>query len=74
MIICFREKDREVIEAYGITIIEAKRILYKTIKMLTQLSDIFKKISGEQIAEILSRNDEANDISECINARDGSSQ
>ena len=59
MIICFREKDREVIEGYGITIIEAKRVLYKVIEELMQLSDIFKKISGEQIAELLRENDES---------------
>ncbi len=60
MIICFGEKDKAAIEARGMTVIEAKRILYKFIKVLcpvlNRLWDICKNMSKEEREEFLKEN------------------
>ena len=39
MVICFEEKDRAIIEAKGITVIEFKRILYNTGKCIKHVQE-----------------------------------
>ncbi len=60
MIIIYEEKDRTNIEASGMTLIQAKAILYKTAKVLLpvfqRLWDICKNMSKEQIEEFLKEN------------------
>lgn len=63
MIICFEEKDRAAIENRGMTIIEAKRIMYTAVKVFqlifNRLWDICKHIPEEQIEEFIRENGES---------------
>ena len=47
MVISFEEKDRAAIEANGITIIEFKRILYKTEKGIEHAWEVLKEIADK---------------------------
>lgn len=62
MVISFEEKDRAAIEAKGITIIEAKRVLYKVVEVFqpifNKLWDICKSMDREQIEELLRKEEE----------------
>lgn len=52
MVICFEEKDRAEIETKGITIIEFKRILYKTGKGIEYVWQVLKEAT-DKIASTL---------------------
>ncbi len=62
MVISFEEKDRAAIEARGMTVIKAKRVLYKAVEVFqpifNQLWDICRNMSKEQIEELLRGEDE----------------
>lgn len=62
MVISFEEKDRATIEAKGMMVIEAKRVLYKAVEvfqpMFNKLWDICKSMDREQIEELLRKKEE----------------
>lgn len=62
MVISFEEKDRAAIEAKGMMVIEAKRILYKAVdvfqSIFNKLWDICRNMSKEQIEQFLRENGE----------------
>ena len=62
MAISFEEKDRAAIEARGMTVIEAKRVLYKAVEVFqpifNKLWDICRNMSKEQIEQFLREDEE----------------
>ena len=62
MVISFEEKDRAAIEARGMTVIEAKRVLYKAVEVFqpifNKLWDICRNMSKEQIEQFLREDEE----------------
>lgn len=65
MVIVFDEKDKKAIEAKGMTVIEAKRILYKAAKVLQpifdRLWDICKNMDKKQIEKLLRGQEESSE-------------
>ncbi len=63
MVIILDEKDKSKIEYKGMTVIEAKRILYKAVKVFQpifdRLWDICKNIDKEQIEKLLKEQEES---------------
>lgn len=63
MVIILDEKDKSKIESKGMTVIEAKRILYKAVKVFQpifdRLWDICKNIDKEQIEKLLKEQEES---------------
>ncbi len=63
MVIILDEKDKSKIESKGMTVIEAKRILYKAVKVFRpifdRLWDICKNMDKEQIEKLLKEQEES---------------
>lgn len=63
MVIILDEKDKSKIESKGMTVIEAKRILYKAVKVFQpifdRLWDICKNMDKEQIEKLLKEQEES---------------
>lgn len=63
MVFAFGEKEKAEIESKGITVIEAKRILYKAVKVFQpifdRLWDICKNMDKEQIEKLLKEQEES---------------